>query len=449
MTEVFPGLSMHPAPRLRELDISIDDEVDTDRPPIVLPESLFASRKLTSLESVTIASCEMTPSWSKTFLTRSLRSLKLDNGVAWRNIDEMMQFFELVPFLETLDLHTYNVRVHSFDTTRSNEFTLKGVLLRKLRTFRVCTRFLEDMAMFAYLMFPHTAELDIHIAEGDTDLEGDAGEDEILDAICAGLVTLKNHFAPAVAAGLGYTHVRLSPWGINVPCYSPCVLHDNGGMKNTSAAQLPAGLAPISLPFGISKLDPHLLRLSYAMLLEQPILYTATAVCIQGILPPEAYSCLEKWTAVEALEVPKFHKSALPGFVAGVTRQPFRLFPSLRRLQVVDATIVEPDEPLDEALIPWDKVVEGEGLRGTDARAFIATVKKLADYEHFERLIFIRCVMSAQVLQEVKGILGEQRVEGKVESPEERLQAREEWKRKRSDKKNPHRFLMPSRWEDD
>ena len=87
INELFAGLSMQPAPKLRELDLSISDDVDDDRPLIVLPRRLFQSQKLRSLEKLTIHFCEMTLPLSKIFVTAALRSLKLLGGLAWRDVD--------------------------------------------------------------------------------------------------------------------------------------------------------------------------------------------------------------------------------------------------------------------------------------------------------------------------------------------------------------------------
>ena len=178
------------------------------------------------------------------------------------------------------------------------------------------------------------------------------------------------------------------------------------------------------------------------MVLEQPIFYTATSVCISGLFSPETWSCFKNWTAVDTLFLSRFSKHALAGFVAAVNRQDFRLFPALRHLHIVDATVVESEEsrarPDSEAYDP----VEGEGLRGTDAQEFLAAMKRLAKYEGFECLTLTRCAVSTAALQATKGALGNHRVEGDVESPAERFKWREDRKNTKIDWDKPKSWQL-------
>ncbi|KZV61829.1 hypothetical protein PENSPDRAFT_739695 [Peniophora sp. CONT] len=396
IAEVFAGWSLRPAPKLRELDISITDEVDLDREPIVLPNSLFASRELPSLEKASVESCELTPSWSRIHLPRTLRSLEMNDALAWKNVDEMVQFFELVPELEEFCLHTNNTRTCRFDTALSSRYPRKGLPLSKLQTFEICTRYLEVIIIFAYLSIPSTASIIIEISECDEDLAGDVGEEELLEAICVGLLALQDHFAPVVAAGHGYTDLCILPDGLYSSCMCDCA--------------------------------------------------TATRVCICGILPPESWSCFELWASVEVLLLDRFSKHALSGFVAAMHRQGFRLFPSLRHLQIVDATVVEPDKPLRESDTSTYLSVSGEGLRGTNAQEFVAAMKELAGYEQFERLTLTRCAVSTQALQATREMLRSRCIEGDVESPAERLKWREEKRNKEIDWEDPKSLSFSFRY---
>ncbi|KZV62899.1 hypothetical protein PENSPDRAFT_230708 [Peniophora sp. CONT] len=457
LAEVFAGLSLRPAPKLRELEISLLDSCDIDRPPTRVPSSLFASQRLVSLETMTLSSCKLSLSWSNTLIAPSLRTLRLYESLLWKNVDEMVQFFELVPNLEILDLTVITTQVRHFNTTTSSAYPYRSASLPQLKSFDVSTRFLEDVALLTCLSMPPTTLLKMNVSEADWDLMS-PDEAKLTAAYDRGSQAIRDHFATSVAAGHGYTHLRIHPSGVYAPCtgYS-CQLHNNSLLRESPAIN-PVELAPITLDFGIPERCPHLIRPAYAMILDQPVLETATTVCLQGRLLPEAWSCLDHWTAVETLALSKSnYATALPGFVAALRSQGSRLFPALRELYIVDTNIVKPDEPENETYDQENDQeeedgdsendsdesdsgmggggseltghVRGEGLRGTDSREFIKAMRVLARDEHFERLVLTRCTMSTQTLQAVKDVFGAQRIEGNVQSPEEKLQAREESRR--------------------
>ncbi|KZV77498.1 hypothetical protein PENSPDRAFT_645137 [Peniophora sp. CONT] len=424
LREVLTGLSLHPAPKLRELRFNIMDNVDINRAPISLPQYLFASQKLTSLELASFFGCELSLSWSKTLLPPTLRSLTLHQTLAWKDIDEMVLFFGLVSNLEILHLYTITSNTH-FST--SSAYPYRAATLPRLKRLNVSTRYLEVITILAYLAMPPTTSLTIRIMEYDWDLM-DREEAELAAAISLGTRAFRDHFAPVVAAGHGYTHFTITTMDIQIPCMIPCELHDNHAAYDPRA-YVPAELAPVSCSFGIPMDEPHLVRPAYAMLLEQPILETATTICVHGNLPLEAWLCFERWSAVETLELSDFRDDmALSGFAAAIHRQGFRLFKALRHLWISDCVVVEA-EP-DSAALPGESI-EGEGLTGTDAREFIAAARCLADYEHFEQLTLVRCIVSTQALQTVKEILGEKRVDGDVRSPEREIQEREDYRNER------------------
>ncbi|KZV59970.1 hypothetical protein PENSPDRAFT_694688 [Peniophora sp. CONT] len=407
LTEVFAGLSLHPAPQLRDLNINLSESVGTDRTPHPVPACLFASQKLVSLESASFCSCELSSSWSKTLLTASLRSLSLDHALAWRDVDEMVQFFKLIPNLRYFHLYVITPDTHSFNTSTSSKYSYRTVSLPELAIFDVSTRYLEVTSLLAYMTIPATASLSIHIIEDDWDLRS-GNEAELALTINLSTQAIRAHFAPAIAAGHGYTHLTINPSGIRASCeYGSCELYNNAHLRDPRAS-IAAKLAPIAFDFGLPEDLPHLSRSAYASILEQPVLETATTIRIHGELPQEVWSCFERWTTVETLELSKYldEHGALSGFVAAMLRQGFRLFPALRDLRIFDTIIIEPDVSEHEPGVR----VEGEGFQGIDAREFIVAIEKLAGYAHFERLSFSRCIVSVQALQDVKDILGARNV---------------------------------------
>ncbi|VDC07021.1 unnamed protein product [Peniophora sp. CBMAI 1063] len=444
LDELYTALSSKPAPKLRELEISISDDIDFDRPLVILPNGMFASQKLLSLDKLAVESCEVTLSWSKSLIAPSLRCLQLVDGLAWRTVDEMVQFFELVPNLEELSIDTINPRICCFVTGVPPNHPRDSVSLTKLRDLHITTRYVELFTIFAHLLFPLGTDIYISLSECDTDLDGDAEELEILNTINLGRRAFRQHFAPAVDAGIGHPQLRITSHGLYCPCEFPGCPHCDSSRpppddNDTSQAMTRRLTSRMTLPFCIPKSAPHLIRSSYAMILEQPVFQGTTSVCIAGILPPEAWSCLNIWTSVEELHITRLAKHALAGFVAAMHRQHFRLFPALRRLQIVNATIVEPDGSSDRSEAAAYEPVWGEGLRGTNAGSFLAAIRVLSTHEHFEHLTLTQCAMSTRVLQSTRDILGEGRVEADVETPEERCKWREE-------RENEYDLDRPETW---
>ncbi|KZV62900.1 hypothetical protein PENSPDRAFT_758375 [Peniophora sp. CONT] len=412
LTEVFDGLSARPALMLRKLSFSFMDGIDML--PVLLPETLFASQRLISLESANFYFCRLSLLWSRTLIPPALRELTLTESCAWRNVDEMIEFFQLVPNLQSLHLDIDMTDDPHFDTSPSSRYPPQAVSLAKLETFHVSARYLEEVALIVSLSIPPTASLEMRFSGLDWDLM-DMDQEQLAAALARGTQAYRDHFASAVAAGHGYTHVKLNARGIEAPCTGPCELHRKHGCRD-SRTLTPTELAPITFPFGSPIRVPHLFHQAHAMLLEQPVIATTTAVCIHGPLQQSVWSCFERWTAVETLELAKFGDySALSVFVSLMCGQGPRLFPALRELLVVDSRVIEPK---GKTTAPRSGLAQSDGLRGTNAHEFVVAMRMLSCYEHFERLTFIRCVVSAQALRDVKDIFGAHRVEGDVVSPE-------------------------------
>ncbi|VDB88430.1 unnamed protein product [Peniophora sp. CBMAI 1063] len=416
--EVFDGLHLHPAPRLRKLKISILDGHDVTRGPISL-SGMFKSQQLLALESAIFGNCNLTARWSKTMFPSTLRSLTLCQSTAWKSSDEMVEFFQLVPNLQSLDLNVVPSGTHGFHASRSPKYSRRAASLPKLETFSLAIRFVEQVAALTYLSIPLTASLRVRAIAGDKELM--KSDDAVLTgAIDQGTDAYREHFATAVADGHGYTQLRASSTGIEASSPYRGEAHQDG-LPRALQTLAPPDLGPLDLHFNHPRASPHLLGRAYGMILEQPVFATVRSLQVISGLPQEAWTCFERYTAVEELELSQSAGiSALPGFVAAINRQTFPLFPALGTLRIVETAIVQPDElQPDFEGSGSNEHVHGEGRYGADARGFVDAMKILASYEHFERLVFSGCTMSSQTLQAVKGVLGDERVEGDVLSVEE------------------------------
>ncbi|KZV70335.1 hypothetical protein PENSPDRAFT_685589 [Peniophora sp. CONT] len=219
LTRIFEAFTSFSMPLLGTFDVCFEtiDFEDRNYSCLNLPQPLFSGvppaqlKHLILRQAATLRSTLPATMPISAFST-VLRSLDLYNSHLWKNVDEMVQFFQTIPLLEKLAYTLTGFDRHLFDTTPSQSHSPRCVRMDHLQTFETTeyALFSAAMAVFTYLALPPRATI-VMFVDNDADWIGEHSTFE--NYVTLGAQVMREHFATAIAAGEHYDclHINEKP----------------------------------------------------------------------------------------------------------------------------------------------------------------------------------------------------------------------------------------------
>lgn len=414
--EFFEGLNSGPALNLSNLFISFDDkdtqisprypssfdDSDDDRSlglPAELPLSIFSCEKLDALRTASFKACLVPLLWSQTFIPSNLHSLTLVDSLAWQDVDGMVQFFQLVPGLATLDLQLPRTwRACVFNTTPSLVHHSRSVSLPAMRNLRIKAPFFEGLTMLIHLALPATTSIDLTVCDKNRNtVLASINADAILQL---GKKAIHDHFSTAVAEGRGYRHIGFYEKRLSGPCTADIA-------KILRLDPAPEEFVPpvssVHLSFGISAGRSLYQSDSYALYLAQPMFNGAECMSFVTFPAREAWPLFHHFAVLHDLYL---CDRSFAAFATALLEVPIesRMFPALRRVQVTDLFIDWEEEAQENT---EDQIAQVQA----SVQRCLGAVGRLAQYEDFEMLVLAGHVhVSHGTSETISDILGPARI---------------------------------------
>ncbi|VDC02718.1 unnamed protein product [Peniophora sp. CBMAI 1063] len=203
MAWVLRGLATHETPLLEELRITLDQDGWDPYQPISLP-GIFNDKPPPNLRNVDLDGCLLRPPHA--ISAPSLTRLYLNSSCIWSGADDMIQFFRLVPQLESFEFVYPGNDDHGFSTQPSRTHSLRCVSLPDLDEFNVEASFDAGLIMFSYIAFSPDAHLTLIPSDGESPLDRYT-EDELGSLIARASTAVRAHFAKDIEEDICYPSV--------------------------------------------------------------------------------------------------------------------------------------------------------------------------------------------------------------------------------------------------
>ncbi|VDC02714.1 unnamed protein product [Peniophora sp. CBMAI 1063] len=222
-TRILEGLAAHEAPLLEELKITLDQDFSwDDYHPTTLP-NLFKGRPPPRLHHVYLDECLLR--FPHAISSPSLTKLTLNNSCLWSTVDEMIEFFKLVPQLESFRFVYPSDHNHGFSTQPSRIHPLRCVSLPNLDDFNVEASLDAGLAMFSYMAFPQEAHLALTPSDCESSSLDRYTEDELGILLARASSAVRAHFAERIEEDVSFksvtlhiSHISAARLHLGIPC---------------------------------------------------------------------------------------------------------------------------------------------------------------------------------------------------------------------------------------
>ncbi|VDB96582.1 unnamed protein product [Peniophora sp. CBMAI 1063] len=310
-----------------EVGLGIDDWIPND---YKIPMDIFSSQPPCLLRDIRLVRCSLPRAPLPQLFTHSLRTLHLANTRAWRDVDNMIQYFRCMPMLETLT-YKFFLEAYLFDCTPSRTHQAsRCVSLPHLKSLDLEGHWIRNLSIINYIAIPSTCRITTQsIAWDHEEHYGPVPQNVVLDitAMCA--ESLQRHFSLATSRNIVYPIVMIQDLAIVAERKSA-----KGAMPIAEGTELPAKLQ-LNLPFPDSSALNE--RAAFRAYLSQPVLTGAKHLYFKERPYKLCPDVFDGYVNVQLLTIAEYADAE--AFTAGLRSRGASLFPSLRRVVFVQYII--------------------------------------------------------------------------------------------------------------
>ncbi|KZV67855.1 hypothetical protein PENSPDRAFT_653682 [Peniophora sp. CONT] len=242
-TEVLRGLAAHVAPRLEELKITLDQNFTWEEyQPTPVP-SLFKDETPPRLSMLDLDGCLIES--PRSIMSPSLTDITLSNSCIWSDVNDMIQFFQHIPLLESFTFNYPSNDEHGFRTEPSQTHPLRCVSLPRLNYFNVEASFDAGLRIFSYIAFSPDATVIFRPSDCESSTRSRYTDAELENLMTSAGSAVRAHFQEDIEQEICYESVDISHATISG---LGCHLGIPGGLRDVPHLRAAAAAMYLTIP---------------------------------------------------------------------------------------------------------------------------------------------------------------------------------------------------------